>query len=235
MKPAPLTEAERGELTRCEATIRDHRDAVDRIGSALKTIRDQRLYREGFSSFGEYVQEIWNRTRTWAYFLIDAYTTRSILAEVGIPVHSEREARALKPVARQVAALSPLERSKLTPAGALTLMPLPKLMQAQLPPPPPQPPSLPTEATVSLEFTGQGWTGFIWVDGRSTRLPPHATWAEASGAAVLELTRLGLPSHHLRQASAPPTPARLSMDARLLLDLLNKGERVSGRVNWRPA
>ncbi|AHF93691.1 hypothetical protein OPIT5_29430 [Opitutaceae bacterium TAV5] len=70
LKPSTaLTRDERDQLTRCELNIERN---LSSIGAALKTIRDQRLYRETHDSFDRYCYERWQKSARWAHYQIAA-------------------------------------------------------------------------------------------------------------------------------------------------------------------
>ncbi|WP_043587799.1 hypothetical protein [Geminisphaera colitermitum] len=86
-----LTRDERDQLTRCEANIERGLTAV---GQALKTIRDNRLYRETHDSFDIYCYERWQKSVRWANYQIAAAIFAGEHPEAEIT--SERQARALR-------------------------------------------------------------------------------------------------------------------------------------------
>ena len=49
------------------------------VGKALSTIRDQRLYREGFKTFKDYCKEKWGMGRNLAHKLMDGQRWRTNL------------------------------------------------------------------------------------------------------------------------------------------------------------
>ncbi|MEM6613943.1 MAG: hypothetical protein AAF652_17135, partial [Cyanobacteria bacterium P01_C01_bin.72] len=69
LEQLPLTEAEIRERDELEKTVQQ---AFYVAGSALKTLRDKRLYRETHSTFEKYVRDRFDFTRTAAYYLIKA-------------------------------------------------------------------------------------------------------------------------------------------------------------------
>jgi|GEM_PF-3892338 len=68
--------------------VRDFR----RIGEILKTIRDERLYRDGYSSFEDYCSKRWHFTRQRADQFISAYRLDD---ELGGCLENESQARTL--------------------------------------------------------------------------------------------------------------------------------------------
>lgn len=84
-----LTEAERTELLRLEEEIRRGLKVAFATGAAIK-IRDARLYREKFETFEEYVLQIFDLSRAYAYQLMDAATVyESIKAASGVVPSNE--------------------------------------------------------------------------------------------------------------------------------------------------
>jgi hypothetical protein len=74
--PNRLTELE----SMIEANLRDFYE----IGSALKEIRDARLYlRSGFSRFADYIRSRWDMGKSQAYRLIDASCVMENLSPIG--------------------------------------------------------------------------------------------------------------------------------------------------------
>jgi hypothetical protein len=71
-----------------EGLVRDFR----RIGEILKTIRNERLYRDAYSSFDDYCKKRWNFTRQRAHQFIEAY---DVDREVGGVLENEFQARSL--------------------------------------------------------------------------------------------------------------------------------------------
>lgn len=66
----PLTEPETLALREAEATISQNIAAFVLVGRALRKIRDDRLYREKFTSFDAYLRERWDLSRSRGYELI---------------------------------------------------------------------------------------------------------------------------------------------------------------------
>src|ERR1700682_256967 len=77
-----LSPSESKTLKHCESDLENFRTSYYRAGEALRTIRDQRLYRETHPSFEAYLAEKWNMSRPWAYQLIDAANVRRNLSAV---------------------------------------------------------------------------------------------------------------------------------------------------------
>lgn len=81
---APMAEVERRRLADCEAAIVRGLDSIRRAGSALATIRDDRLYRETYPTFEAYCQSRWGMGKQYAYRLIDQSTVVSAIASAAL-------------------------------------------------------------------------------------------------------------------------------------------------------
>jgi len=104
-------------LKSLEQVISEGRLSFLRVGSALKEIRDERLYKErGFNTFEAYCVEFWGFKRDYAYKNIDAMEVHGILYTSGIQEDfSERVLRPLTPLLPRAETRSPNEsREKIT-------------------------------------------------------------------------------------------------------------------------
>jgi hypothetical protein len=72
MVSASLTPAESQSLTHYEEIIAQGLQTFVEVGQALLSIRDQRLYRETYRTFEEYLHQRWDMSRPRAYQLIEA-------------------------------------------------------------------------------------------------------------------------------------------------------------------
>lgn len=72
-EPEPLSSREERLLNRLEETIDKHLKLFRDVGYALKTIRDERLYRIEYDTFVDYCLAEWDLSKTRAYQYIDAY------------------------------------------------------------------------------------------------------------------------------------------------------------------
>lgn len=91
-----LSEGEQQQLTRCEAIIEEHLQAFWKSGSALITIRENRLYRATHATFEEYCEQRWKIDGSYGRRLMSAATTMVNLAET-VPIGTvlpENEAQA---------------------------------------------------------------------------------------------------------------------------------------------
>lgn len=70
--PNTLSQVERSRFAELERIVERGVQTFLEVGSALTEIRDQRLYRERFSSFEEYLAGAWHLGRSTGYGLIDA-------------------------------------------------------------------------------------------------------------------------------------------------------------------
>lgn len=68
------------------------------VGQALLEIRDERLYRETFSTFESYCRERWGLKRAHAYRQIEAAQVAAELSPIGDTPANESQARALTPL-----------------------------------------------------------------------------------------------------------------------------------------
>lgn len=82
-----LTEVEREEFERCEATIARSVDKLLEVGHSLMIIRDLRLYRETHGTFERYVKERWQLKRTLAYYYLDAAEVHGRLLCQNFDIH----------------------------------------------------------------------------------------------------------------------------------------------------
>ena len=53
------------------------------VGQALLSIRDQRLYRQSYSTFGDYLRQRWDLGSPYAYRLMDASAVVEHLLPIG--------------------------------------------------------------------------------------------------------------------------------------------------------
>lgn len=101
-----LTQDELAELWRLQDIIHEGLQWYIAVGDALMTIRDQRLYREDYSTFGEYCRQKWGMTDRHCRNLINAADVAHDLVDdpvanpEGLP-RNERQARELRPVPRE--------------------------------------------------------------------------------------------------------------------------------------
>lgn len=108
---AALTELsiqERQLMANCESIIKDQLAIFYKVGEALATIRDQKLYRETHKTFEAYCQEKWSFTRRHANHLISAFgvamnlgTTGSQKADLPDGERAARELASLQEPAQQ--------------------------------------------------------------------------------------------------------------------------------------
>lgn len=96
-----LTAPERSDLRRLEAVIEKGKQTFIEVGSALKQIRDDRLYREKWKTFEAYCEDKHEFQRAHAYRLIEASETVQAvrdLSPMGDKITNERQARILSDV-----------------------------------------------------------------------------------------------------------------------------------------
>ena len=94
--PDALTDGERADLLRAENEIEQHEKEHLRIGWPLRTIRDERLFRETHRAWGAYTRERWGMTKQSADRFIKAVEIVEELEAAGLPAPTyERQARPL--------------------------------------------------------------------------------------------------------------------------------------------
>jgi len=94
--PRPLTPQDADTLAAQEGVIARGLQTFYDVGSALATIRDERLYRADFGTFEDYCQERWGISRIHAHRLIGAAEVRDRLLPTGNTLpENERQARPL--------------------------------------------------------------------------------------------------------------------------------------------
>lgn len=69
-------------LTQLETTIANGMETFIDVGNALKQIRDERLYREGYETFDEYTKERWGWGKSYANNLIRVSDVDNNLATI---------------------------------------------------------------------------------------------------------------------------------------------------------
>lgn len=91
-------------LENCERLFRegeqDEKRGQLKQAVALQLVRDQRLYREHFDTFEEYVEKRLGYTDRWAHQRIALAQVASQLNHGSVAITNERQARAIKPVLR---------------------------------------------------------------------------------------------------------------------------------------
>lgn len=119
-KETSLTPLDHDRLAACEETISAGLNTFMDVGSALATIRNERLYRAKFETFEDYCRSKWSMSRQRANQLIDATSIVGDLAtNVVKPTHESQ--------VRPLSALPPAERADAwkeatdtAPAGKVT-------------------------------------------------------------------------------------------------------------------
>lgn len=96
---AILTQPEKEALAAAEADIRDGMGGFKKVGAALQTVCELRLYRDEFKTFDEYCASRWGFTRRRAYQQIEnAKVAREIQERSGVVIEIESHAAALAAV-----------------------------------------------------------------------------------------------------------------------------------------
>ncbi|TWH20944.1 hypothetical protein [Prauserella rugosa] len=95
---ATLTVAEADQLADLEAVIAQGLQTFVRVGQALLTIRDNRLYRKTHETFEEYCRERWEMTKDSANRVIRAAEVVEVMSPIGLTPATESQARELAPL-----------------------------------------------------------------------------------------------------------------------------------------
>ena len=93
-----LSVNEKIERSTHEERIRRGLIAWTEAGQSLAFIRDNRLYRDEFSTFEEYVEAFWDQKRDWAYKLIGSSEVAKILHSHEYKPENKGQARSLIPL-----------------------------------------------------------------------------------------------------------------------------------------
>jgi len=116
-----LTSKERRALLAYESTIEAGKEAFLQVGAALLAIRDDRLYRQDFGSFEEYVEERWGFSRQRAYQLLTAAEVAlNLSTTVDIKGLNERQARELTQLSKDDQVVVYRLAKSTAPAGRVT-------------------------------------------------------------------------------------------------------------------
>lgn len=95
----PLTEEERTWFAECERIVGEGLGTFRDVGIALQQINEQRLYRENFETFVDYLKVSWDMSESQGYRLMDAAAVNKLVAASPIgEVPTEAWARELAPV-----------------------------------------------------------------------------------------------------------------------------------------
>jgi hypothetical protein len=79
-----LTEDERREFVALEAVVAKGMQSAFDVGAALRKIRDDRYYREMYPTFEEYLAQVWDISKSFAYELIDAANSFDAVKATGV-------------------------------------------------------------------------------------------------------------------------------------------------------
>jgi hypothetical protein len=104
----PLSEREETILAECEHDISLHLRSFIKVGRALATIRDKRLYRTSHQSFEAYCAARWELSRPHCYRLIDGATTVETIEREMSPMGDKNNTQILPANERQVRPLAGL-------------------------------------------------------------------------------------------------------------------------------
>jgi DNA-binding NarL/FixJ family response regulator len=149
---ALFTRHEQRELETQERLIEQGIRTFWRVGQALKTVRDKRLYRERYPTFDQYCQKRWGLGRQYAYRMIDGAAVIEDLSPIGDSMLPANEAqvrpltRLKDPEERRTVWREVLAAAPETPVTAALVR---RVVQLRLPQPPPHPVS-PTVEPMSV-------------------------------------------------------------------------------------
>lgn len=117
-----LTTAEEETLRECETVIERGLKTFYEVGTALLTIRDNRLYRVEYKTFEDYCRKRWNMDRHYAHRVIDAAQVAENLLPIGNIPDNESQARPLTSLEpdEQRAVWTVVQQT--APAGKVTAM-----------------------------------------------------------------------------------------------------------------
>lgn len=102
-----LTASETKRLSSLEVSITRHLESFVHVGRALREIRDERLYREKFANFEDYLHDRWGLERQYAYRLITATKVHENVAKVIDEAELPANERHFREIARAPEALQP--------------------------------------------------------------------------------------------------------------------------------
>jgi hypothetical protein len=117
----PLSPAEAKSLEQYEQVIAQGIKTFVEVGQALYAIREQRLYRQDYGTFEDYLRRRWDLSRPHAYRMIDAAKVMENLSPIGdiIPIN-EAQARPLAALPPERQAEAWREAVQTAPAGKVT-------------------------------------------------------------------------------------------------------------------
>jgi hypothetical protein len=115
-----LTPLDHDRLAACEETIRAGLTTFVDVGSALATIRNERLYRKEFGTFEDYCRAKWSMSRQRANQLVDAADLAKQLTTTVVKPESERQTRPLSALPPEQRADAWREATETAPAGRIT-------------------------------------------------------------------------------------------------------------------
>lgn len=147
---APLTDDERQDLQELEGVIARGQQTFVEVGTALISIRDERLYRADHQTFEAYLAERWPEIgRRRAYQLMDAAAVAGNVNHGSQPaIANERQARPLVGLAPEQQRAAVAEASAAT-GGKLTAGAIEQAAAKHKPPPQPATPAPATAAPAS--------------------------------------------------------------------------------------
>ena len=90
-----LSKNEKQVFRKCETIIRKGVKTFVEVGTALKRIHEEQLYREAYSTFDAYCKDRWDMSRAHAYRLIESAKVVEDVSETGSAPERESQARPL--------------------------------------------------------------------------------------------------------------------------------------------
>lgn len=152
-------------LIECERVIERGLNTFVEVGTALLEIRDNRLYKDGYSTFEEYCRERWDMQRAYAYRLIGAAEVVANLSPIGdILPATETQARPLASLSPDVQLKAWQEVLDIAPDGKVTAALVEKVVEGYKEPENIETPSLP-EGKFSVIYADPPWpVGSIVMD-----------------------------------------------------------------------
>lgn len=132
-----ISESEVAVLAQQEAIIERGLQTFYEVGTALVTIRDQRLYRQEHTTFDDYCQSRWGMARRTAYQLIDAAgVVENVRHGAQILPSNERQARPLAALPPEQQAEAWQEAVDTAPGGKITAAHVTRIVEQRTAPPP---------------------------------------------------------------------------------------------------
>lgn len=100
-KPLPLTRAQRRQLADCERIISKGLRTFYEVGRALETIRGERLYRERYDTFSQYLDEQWGIKRATGYQYIESAKVVDQIVSASADIERPRYENQVRPLIKE--------------------------------------------------------------------------------------------------------------------------------------